>query len=308
MQLKIGLTDMRFLFILVSMFFVGCGPAPSVKLTVDCGADNSKKAEVFLNNKSFGECPISATVKPGDLTIEVKRAYEDLSLDYAKTSVSFEANSEDIIYLSLTRDYPEEYYWKKAQDFRGLNTYLRKFPSGKHATEASKRMTALASDLIDNRYYDHKDGTVTDIETGLTWMRCLLGQTWRNGSCVGRIEDLDGYVADRIRRNYVGFDDWRVPTIEELHTLIICEGGRRPLNFPNGRYSEESNGQCLGEPGVTVAVNQSAFPGSIDDYYLWSVSTVEGNSGVNWVLYLGYGNVMYSHGSRRGVFRLVRTD
>jgi hypothetical protein len=34
-------------------------------------------------------------------------------------------------------------------------------------------------------HYEVKDGLVKDKETGLIWMRCSLGQTWKNSTCQG---------------------------------------------------------------------------------------------------------------------------
>ena len=36
-----------------------------------------------------------------------------------------------------------------------------------------------------SRFLDRGNGTVTDRASGLTWMRCQLGQRWQNGSCSG---------------------------------------------------------------------------------------------------------------------------
>lgn len=50
--------------------------------------------------------------------------------------------------------------------------------------------TAICDDTMPRtsptaRFIDRGNGTVTDRSTGLTWMRCQLGQTWRNQSCSG---------------------------------------------------------------------------------------------------------------------------
>ncbi|MFI3195613.1 MAG: hypothetical protein QX195_07310, partial [Methylococcaceae bacterium] len=43
--------------------------------------------------------------------------------------------------------------------------------------------TTPTSDFTDNG-----DGTVTHQQTGLTWMRCALGQTWTGTTCSGTIK------------------------------------------------------------------------------------------------------------------------
>jgi hypothetical protein len=39
--------------------------------------------------------------------------------------------------------------------------------------------------LAAKTYSDNGDGTVTDPTTGLTWMRCSMGQTWNGTTCTG---------------------------------------------------------------------------------------------------------------------------
>lgn len=46
-------------------------------------------------------------------------------------------------------------------------------------------MTANSVENQIGHYIDNGDGTVTDTRTGLTWMRCALGQTWDGSTCVG---------------------------------------------------------------------------------------------------------------------------
>jgi hypothetical protein len=72
------------------------------------------------------------------------------------------------------------------------------------------------------RFKDNGDGTLTDTQSKLTWMRCSLGQVWTGKTCTGKASvytwqsaqdaasklDHDGGYADR--------QDWRVPHIPEL--------------------------------------------------------------------------------------------
>ena len=71
-------------------------------------------------------------------------------------------------------------------------------------------------------YVDNGDGTVTDLNTGLMWQK-------DPGDKVTFDEAVRG--VDTLRLG--GHDDWRVPTIKELYTLIDFRGG-------SGRTEAES--------------------------------------------------------------------
>lgn len=72
------------------------------------------------------------------------------------------------------------------------------------------------------RFKDNGDGTLTDRQSGLTWMRCALGQRWDGVTCAGK---LDGHswrgaqeAAAKLNGNggYARHADWRVPHVPEL--------------------------------------------------------------------------------------------
>ena len=62
-------------------------------------------------------------------------------------------------------------------------------------------------------YRDNGDGTVTDLNTGLMW-------TQNPGAKKSFRQALAGASQCRIG----GYDDWRLPTIKELYSLIIFSG------------------------------------------------------------------------------------
>jgi Protein of unknown function (DUF1566) len=55
-----------------------------------------------------------------------------------------------------------------------------------------------------------------DKNSGLTWARCSIGQTWRpDGHCAGRVKAFGWQEAQQ-----QAHAEWRLPTYEELHTLL----------------------------------------------------------------------------------------
>ncbi|MDO9212471.1 MAG: DUF1566 domain-containing protein [Methylococcales bacterium] len=71
-----------------------------------------------------------------------------------------------------------------------------------------------------------QDGIAIDIKTNLVWLRFAHGQSWQNNSAVGEVttvtwlETLEIVKQFNIQGGYVNYTDWRLPTIDELKTLI----------------------------------------------------------------------------------------
>jgi Protein of unknown function (DUF1566) len=75
-----------------------------------------------------------------------------------------------------------------------------------------------------SRFSDNRDGTVTDVQTLLTWARCSSGQTWIDGRCSGYAASHSWQsaqaVADEVNRmGALFFNDWRMPLLRELATI-----------------------------------------------------------------------------------------
>ncbi len=88
-----------------------------------------------------------------------------------------------------------------------------------------------------SKYIAYDNGTVLDTETGLMWMRCALGQKWNGKTCVGEATGMDWKnTCQQKGDGFAGYQDWRIPNIEELKTLIDkgqADSKIHPLAFPN---------------------------------------------------------------------------
>ena len=83
-------------------------------------------------------------------------------------------------------------------------------------------ITALVAVFVFNitraaekRFVDNGDGTVTDTQTGLMWARSSSpgDLNWEDAETYSKNPAMDSL--------YLKYDDWRMPTIEELKTLYL---------------------------------------------------------------------------------------
>jgi hypothetical protein len=65
----------------------------------------------------------------------------------------------------------------------------------------------------DNHFIDNQNGTITDQATGLMWQKS-------GSQAVLRKHHAAGYVNKINKQKFAGYSDWRLPTIEELASLL----------------------------------------------------------------------------------------
>jgi len=87
------------------------------------------------------------------------------------------------------------------------------------------------------RYTSHDNGTITDHATGLVWEK----KTAANAFDAYTFDDAFVYVAGLNAARFGGHDDWRLPNIRELQSLIDY-GRFDPAVAPE--FDDCANGSC----------------------------------------------------------------
>ncbi len=111
-----------------------------------------------------------------------------------------------------------------------------------------------------NDFVDNGDGTVSDRATGLMWSRddSGAGMTW---------EEALAFAYARNAEHYLGYSDWRVPNIKELHSIV--DYARSP--------------DLTGSPALDPVFNATSITneaGELDWPYVWSSTTHASSNGM----------------------------
>lgn len=100
-------------------------------------------------------------------------------------------------------------------------------------------------------FIDNDDGTATDALTGLMWLRTATGQSWSGYICIGQPRRFSLNQARAISSGNAGYFNWRLPTTDEITSLIAhdTDGDFHNLVFPNqageGCYFWSDSGQKI---------------------------------------------------------------
>jgi len=127
--------------------------------------------------------------------------------------------------------------------------------------------------------YDVRGDEVYDMTTRLTWQRCTLGRHWEDGrGSVGSVRTLNWAAAMQQGKN-----GWRLPTREELETLVSTQYGR-------------------------PAINRNIFPdvGLDGAWWYWTSTPYTRDAAGAWAVHFGDGGSGYVFPHKKGAVRLVR--
>jgi hypothetical protein len=139
---------------------------------------------------------------------------------------------------------------------------------------ASPPIVPKSPQSTSGRYTDHGNYTVTDNLTKLMWQQCGRGQKLTLKGCEGLpmkftwSSAMSGFAKDS---QFAGHGDWRMPTHQELRTLVWCGDDNMPVP-PAG-----DGGVCEGRNAPVPAINGKVFPNTHGAF--WSSSNSEGEQG-----------------------------
>lgn len=150
------------------------------------------------------------------------------------------------------------------------------------------------------KYTDNRNGTVTDPQTQLMWMRCSVGQEWQGKTCVGSNQRYKHNTAKYLEVSFAGFNDWRLPTQAELRSIVECSTGEGGVNIKYCRNGSQK-----------PAINKNAFPNPYKNYkdvLFWTTTLFESKYSLDeaWLINFKNGRDKRKQFSSRNSVRLVR--
>jgi len=231
-------------------------------------------------------------------------AYSKSEKEEPRLAERFIVNSPPEVMTALADIYERESNVDREQHWRNFaekipsvsksqNLFAKRKETGTYQLKADSKLPAYYSNKKKSawQYTDNGDGTITDTATGLMWKRCSEGLSGINCE-EGEIERYTWDAATQRFKNavvYAGYADWRLPTLDELKTLVQCSNGRD--NDDNRWCNDIFHGHIFHGP----TINQQAFPNT-EDWSYWSGSPSADSSDSAW-------SVNFFNGSSNDTYR-----
>jgi len=148
--------------------------------------------------------------------------------------------------------------------------------------QVCKTEVEILSSTPDNRFVDNLNGTVTDKATELVWQKCQMGLTGANCETgTTNTYTWNNALNEAQLNTTAGFNDWRLPNISELESLV-----EQRCNNPS--------------------INTNFFPNTSSDYF-WTSSPTANLPNYSWHVTFQYGHSSgYAFRNLTKSVRLVR--
>jgi hypothetical protein len=213
-----------------------------------------------LNSQIFGGCADWRLPTVKDLTYIVKRDTYNPSINttYFPNTIS-------------------SYYWSSTSDaeYQGV-TWLVSFNEGDVISMANyfiyyvRAVCGGQGESLDH-FIDNGDGTVSDMETGLMWQKGTV-------CCLNPWQQALAYCENLV---LAGHDDWRLPNINELQSIVDYAQYEPSINtayFPDtyGFYWSSTTNPNLQNRAFSIYFDNGQMGSGYKHYFEWNVRAVRG--------------------------------
>jgi peptidoglycan hydrolase-like protein with peptidoglycan-binding domain len=292
--------------------------------------EEPKKIQQTLSKLGFYSGKFDGNLNSFDTrsAIEEFQNYYNLNNDGILNKVQ----KQDLLYIhDLIKNYKIELKNPKNKDSKRLkklykafdkiekklsnNNFSKQYMSSKFKKEIQNRRNYIAQENKNKksnflkhskRYIDNGDGTITDKYSGLQWKKCLEGLKGKQCS-KGKIIKTTKEKINRFAKNkFAGYNDWRIPTIKELRTLVYCSNkssALQDLEFQS-KSTQYNYGGCSGKYKKPT-INFSIFS-DVKHKNVWSSESLKKYKNNKYVVDFSNGRVDSIFYSHKASIRLVR--
>jgi hypothetical protein len=142
--------------------------------------------------------------------------------------------------------------------------HIKGYPTSEDNPDRGKHVRAVRGDkYLINNFVDNGDGTISDLTTGLMWMKDDYGESIMWEEALAYCENL----------KYTGYNDWKLPNVKELQSIVDYSGAYPAVDPKYFNSTKEEN----------------------KNYYTWlwtSTSSNEGDGGDGKAWYVAFGKAV----------------
>ncbi|WP_169697697.1 DUF1566 domain-containing protein [Methylophaga nitratireducenticrescens] len=184
------------------------------------------------------------------------------------------------------------------------------FQDAEHKVNTQPATQPVIKGSITQRDYVSNEGLVVDRDNNVMWMRCSIGQTWNGNTCTGTAASLTKQEAENVvqAQTYGGYSDWRLPTVDELESLIYCSNGIDARRYDLNLGCEDKVNQSS---YLIPTYSHDVFPAEQYPEYnnYWSTSESKTSPGYTLMIEFNEGRVnMHDKSWAKRSVRLIRSS